>query len=84
MPLSSYTIGDTKVSHIPEHIVEQVEAAGKVIVTPKPWWQSKELWWNVVTIIVQLAGFIPQPYGPVVQGVGTVILRNYFTEAPIK
>lgn len=73
-------------NQIPEHVIDQVEAAGKLVVTPKPLLQSKTMWWNVVTTVVNVAGsgIIPQPYGIVIQGVGNIILRQWFTEAPIK
>lgn len=59
-------------------------APGSQVVTPKPWWKSKTLYFNAITTVVGLAGLVPDPIAMGVAGVGNVVLRTWFTEAPIK
>lgn len=54
------------------------------VVVLKPWWQSKTLWFNALTTAVGLASVVPDPIAIAVAGVGNVVLRAWFTEAPIK
>lgn len=60
---------------------------------PKPWYQSKTLWFNVFTMLVLIAEQIPAlwPNPPewltvavgAVLVVGNVILRVWFTSEPL-
>lgn len=66
-----------------------------VEVTPKVWWQSKVIWWNALTIILAVIGFlmVTQAQGGLpfdidsrwlvlVAGIGNIILR-FITDAPV-
>lgn len=57
-----------------------------VSVEPKPAVQSKSHWFNIVSAVVAVAGagVIPQPYGMIVLAVGNILIRQFWTEAPIK
>lgn len=45
--------------------------------------ESKTVWFNVITGIVSVAAAIPQPFGAVVLAVGNLVLRVWFTEKPV-
>jgi hypothetical protein len=65
-----------------------------IVVTPKHWYHSKVIWFNVVATLGELAdlihgieGFIPSswlPWVAMMQGVGNIILRRFFTNQPLK
>ena len=54
---------------------------------------SKEIWFNLAmtaynvlvatNALPQLLALIPPPWGMVAQGVGTIVLRAFFTNTPI-
>ena len=62
--------------------------------TPKPWYTSKTVWFNVIMTIILVAEIIPQilPFIPEearyisvgVFAVGNIILRVWFTDTPIQ
>jgi hypothetical protein len=61
---------------------------------PKSWPKSKTIWFNVVMMLMEIMAmsdqfpeFIPQSFlAPIAiaQGVGNIILRRFFSVAPLK
>lgn len=63
-----------------------------VTVTPKPWYQSKIIWYNVIATLMEIAALtqfttvIPLswlPYIALAQGIGTIVIRKFFTTQPL-
>lgn len=62
------------------------------IVTPKPWWKSKTLQFNFITMAIAIVDLIVEsglvtesrlPYVILVIGIGNIILRSTITKSPL-
>lgn len=53
------------------------------MVEAKSIFESKTVWFNVITGIVSIAAAIPPPFGAIVLTVGNLVLRIWFTEKPV-
>jgi hypothetical protein len=58
--------------------------------TPKPWWESKTLWINALTLLVMVLGTVAQwpelaDYAPQIAGAVAVInmLLRFITNRPV-
>lgn len=58
----------------------------------KQFWQSKTVWWNLITLVLavlalpEFISIIPISWTPVIgmlNGIGNLILRVYFTTQPV-
>jgi len=61
--------------------------------TPKMWYESKTVWFNIIMTLILVASFVttvsglPEwvvPVSMIVQGVGNIVLRVWFTDSTVE
>lgn len=56
---------------------------GMKMVQAKSIFESKTVWFNLITGVISVAAIIPPPFGAIVLAIGNLVLRVWFTDSPV-